>query len=107
MKIGSQTRVLLLISAVVGLLGVNDLFLYGYFTEPTLIRQALSNKVALAFLIEALALLALFLVYVYQQTRSWGQVFKYYLLSMAGSLLFSLPLFLYLQSKPAATHRPE
>lgn len=89
----------LLIFAVVAFLGPNGLYLYALFTDPSLNQQALGNPVALAFMIEAMMLLGLFLWYVHRETRSLAQVGLYLLLSFAGSLAFSFPLFLYLRRK--------
>ena len=100
--ITSKMRILLLVFAVVALVGPNGLFLYYYYSDPGLLSEAQSNPIALAFMIEAMFLLVLFLVMVWQKTRSAGQVIIYLGLSLIGSLAFSAPLFLYMQSKPAA-----
>lgn len=93
--ISARTRAMLLVFAILALLGPNALFLYAAFTEPALMQEANANPVALAFMIEAMMLLALFLGYVWHKTRSAGQVVLYLALSFIGSLAFSFPLFLY------------
>jgi len=92
-------RHLLLIFALVALAGPNALYLYFALRHPELNSQAIRNPIALAFMIEAMMLLGLFLVYVFLRTRSYLQVVVYLLLTLAGSLAFSLPLFLYRQGR--------
>lgn len=89
----------LLIFAIIAFLGPNMLYLYAAFTMPEMNGLAMQNPVALAFMIEAMMLLGLFLTYVYQTKKSWKHVLIYLVLSFAGSLAFSFPLFLYLEKK--------
>ena len=56
---------LMLVTAILALLGPNALYLYACFTNPSSNIEALSNPVALAFMVEAMMLLAVFLYYVY------------------------------------------
>ena len=93
----------LLAFAIVAFLGPNGLYLYALFTDPSLNQQAMSNPVALAFMIEAMMLLGLFLWYVHRETKSLVQVGLYLILSFAGSLAFSFPLFVYLKKRSTAT----
>lgn len=97
-ELSLRTKTILLIFALLALIGPNGLFLYAAFTQPALIQEANANSVALAFMIEAMMLLALFLGYVWVETRSAGQVVLYLTLSFIGSLAFSFPLFLYRHS---------
>lgn len=97
--ISARTRVVLLAFAVLAFIGPNGLFLYAAFTEPALIQEANANPVALAFMIEAMMLLVLFLGYVWTKTRSAGQVALYLGLSFIGSLAFSFPFFLYQKTR--------
>ena len=94
-EFSSRTKLLLLFFAVLALIGPNGLFLYAAFTQPALIQDANANPVALAFMIEAMMLLVLFLGYVWFKTRSAKQVLLYLGLSFIGSLAFSFPVFLY------------
>ena len=89
----------LLFIAILALLGPNALYLYACFTNPSSNIEALSNPVALAFMVEAMMLLAVFLYYVYLKTKSYKQVFYYLVLAFAGSLAFSFPLFMYIQHR--------
>ena len=87
-------RKALLVVAVLALLGPNGLYLYYAVTQPELNQEAIRNPISLAFMIEAMMLLALFLWYVFRVTRSWVQVLIYLALAFLGSLAFSLPMFL-------------
>lgn len=98
-EINTRHRTLLLIFAVIGLIGPNAMFLYYWITEPALLQEANANPIALAFMIEAMMLLGIFLVYVWIKTQSAIQVLLYFVLTFAGSLAFSFPLFFYLKSK--------
>lgn len=96
-------RWVLLIIALVALCGPNALYVYSVINDPSLNTAALRNPVALAFMIEAMMLLALFLWFVYARTRSVSQVCMYLMLSFIGSLAFSFPLFLYFQKRDGQT----
>lgn len=85
--------------AILAALGPNGLYLYTLFTDPAANQTAIQNPVALVFMMEAMMLLALFLGFVYYRTRSGLQVVAYLALTFLGSLAFSFPLFLFLQSK--------
>ena len=98
-QLGRPTRLILLLTAVIAALGPNGLYLYTLFTDPDQNNQALANPVAQAFMIEAMMLLTLFLYYVYRRTSSALQVLLYLVLAFLGSLAFSFPIFLYLQSE--------
>ena len=89
----------MLILALLALLGPNALYLYACFTRPQYNIEALSNPVSLAFMIEAMMLLLMFLSYVYEKTKSLKQVSCYLVLSFAGSIAFSLPLFLFMEAR--------
>ena len=97
LNFGSPTVFLIL--AILALVGPNGLYVYYAITAPELNQAALRNPIALAFMIEAMMLLGVFLWQVYRLTRSWIQVSLYLILSFVGSLAFSLPLFIYRQSK--------
>ncbi len=99
MQMTKKTKYILAAVALLAAVGPNGLYLYAVFTQPELSGLALKNPVALAFMIEAMMLLSLFLWYVYKQTHSWGKVVIYSVLSFMGSLAFSFPLFLYLNGK--------
>ena len=91
-------RIFLTIS-VTAFIGPNGLYIYTLFTDPGANLEAINNPIALAFMVEAIMLLCLFLYYVYCKTKSMKQVFLYLILSFIGSLAFSFPLFIYLDFK--------
>ena len=99
MNLTNKTRLILLVFALLAILGPNAMYLYYAFTQPGLNDAAMKNPVALAFMLEAMMLLVLFLWYVFNQTKSWGQVLLYLGLTFLGSLAFSFPLFLYRESR--------
>lgn len=99
LTINKKARTILIVFAILAFLGPNGLYLYYAFSQPELSDAAMNNPIALAFMIEAIMLLVLFLWYVFNQTRSWMQVLLYLGLSFLGSLAFSFPLFLYKASR--------
>ena len=99
LSISGPARWILLLFAIAAALGPNALYLYALFSDPSLNAAAMDNPVAAAFMIEATMLLLLFLWYVYRSTGSFLQVIVYLALAFLGSLAFSFPLFLYMQSR--------
>ena len=99
MNMSKKTGLILLFVSIAALLGPNGMYLYSAITNPELNQQAFQNPISLAFIIEAMMLLGLFLWYVFKETKSWSKVIIYLTLSFVGSLAFSLPLFLYAHNK--------
>ena len=85
--------------ALVALAVPNGLYVYYAITQPELNAQAIRNPIALAFMLEAMMLLGLFLVHVYRSSRSWTKVLVYLMLSFVGSLAFSYPLYKYMSRR--------
>jgi uncharacterized membrane protein YhaH (DUF805 family) len=77
--------------AAVGVVAVNGAFVYGVVTRPGALADALTNPVSLAFLAEALLMLAA-LAYLLGR---WGVArlsWRWFLfLSLVGSMAFALP----------------
>lgn len=90
---GPKERFWLWTMAGFGLVGVNGVFIYGLL-KPDVLRGALTNPVALAFVIEAL-LLMVAMAYLLAKWRvsrlSWPW---FVLLSFLGSMAFALPIVL-------------
>ena len=92
--------------AVFGFLVPNGAFLYWFVRDPGLLRAALANPIALMFILEALFLTGLFAWLLHRAgvRRPSGLVFL--VVSVAGSLAFSVPATLWLlrknQSRPDA-----
>ncbi len=85
-------RFTLVAVAIVGALGLNGVFLYALVAHPALLRDALRNPVAVAFIVEAfvvMGLLAHFLVRWGVTKRSGG---LFVLLSLLGGIAFALPV---------------
>lgn len=93
-------RVFLWSLATIGFLGVNGAFFYGLF-RPAVLQQALSNPLALAFMVEAMLLMGAlaYLLTKWQVNRLHWVWFV--LLSLLGSMAFALPVVLLWPRRPA------
>jgi hypothetical protein len=92
---------MLLALAVFGFLGPNGVFLYYAFAEPAIFRVAMSNPITLVYVLEAFVLVALFAWFFHRNgLRSPGWV-AFVLMSLIGSLTFSVPAYLYVASRKA------
>jgi len=93
-------RPLLLIAAIAGFFAVNVPFLYFIAFERETYTQAMNNGVALVFVGEAF-LLMFFIAFVIAKLgwKNPGWLF-FILMSLVGSMAFSVPLQLYLISRP-------
>lgn len=78
--------------AVVGFLFLNGAFLYGMIAQPAAISAAMRNPVALAFMGEAMILVALIAYVLHRErvTRLGSAAFV--ALSLIGGLAFSIPV---------------
>lgn len=78
--------------AVLGLIGVDGVFLWTLFFRPETMREALANPVTVAYSVEALALVAA-LAWLFHKWRvsrvGWGW---FVVLSLLGSLAFAIPV---------------
>jgi hypothetical protein len=82
--------------SVVGLFGINGVFLYYAALDPAMMGRALRNPIAAAFILEAvlMTILAAWLVHVSGLQRpGWGW---FVVLSIVGSLAFGVPAFMLL-----------
>ncbi len=99
MDYSTQERFWLWTLAVVGLVGLNTVFIYGLVARPELLTLAMSNPVSLAFIIESLLLMCVF-AYLLTKWRvsrlHWGW---FVALSLIGSMAFALPVVLLGKSK--------
>ena len=89
-------RLLLWAVGILGLAGVNGVFLWAIAARPDAMREALANPIALVFMIEA-GLLVFLLAWLFRRlglTRlGWGW---FVVLSLVGSLAFAIPVALLL-----------
>ena len=88
----SGERMVLWAIAALGCLGLNGIFLYGTFVQPSMINAAMSNPLAVAFIVESLILTGLvaYLLAKWNVTRIPSGWFV--LLALLGSLAFAVPL---------------
>ncbi|WOO41638.1 hypothetical protein [Rubellicoccus peritrichatus] len=95
-----QIRPLLLVAAIFGFLAINCPFLYFAFIEKEAYAEAMSNGIALVFMGEAFLLMIFFAFVIAKSgTKKPGWIF-FIVMSILGSLAFSVPLQLYLMSRP-------
>jgi len=86
-------------ASAVGLFGINGLFLYAVYFQSEQIQAAFDNLYAMAFIIEAFVLLPLgcFLVSALKlKSPGW---LGFLVLSLLGSLAFSIPFSILLWSR--------
>ena len=100
--LSSRSRFLILLFAIVTFVGPNGMFLYYAFSRPELMQQANANPIALAFMIEAMMMLGLFLVFIWRKSKSVAKVLLYLFLSFIGSLAFSVAIYIYRQNQPVS-----
>ncbi|MDQ8204367.1 hypothetical protein [Pelagicoccus sp. SDUM812003] len=93
-------RPALLALAILGFLGINVPFLYFALFRPDVYAESMGNGIALVFMGEAF-LLMLFFAYLIARFgwRKPGWVF-FVVMSLLGSMAFSIPFQLYLMSRP-------
>lgn len=91
-------RIILWCASVMGLFGINGLFLYVVFVHPEQIGGARSNLFAMAFILEAFVLLPVFCFLIaIAKLKSSGWI-AFLVLSLASSLAFSIPFSLLMWS---------
>ena len=94
-----ELRPLLLVSAILGFLLINCPFLYYALIATEIYAEGIENGFALVFIGEAFLLLVFFaLVIAKMGWRKPGWIF-FVIMSIMGSLAFSVPLQLYLMSR--------
>ena len=96
MEYSRAERFWLMVLGAVGLVGINGVFLWSLYARPGALEDALSNPLALAFVVEAMLLVVTlaWLLRKWGLTRlGWGW---FVLLSLLGSLAFAIPVALLL-----------
>ena len=99
-------RPLLLAAAIVGFVAINCPFLYFAFIDKAVYAEAMSNGLALVFIGEAFLLMFL-IAFLIARTGCRPGWFFFIAMSLLGSLAFSIPLQLYLMTKPGSVTSPE
>ena len=97
---------LLLALAIFGLIIPNGFFLYYSLVSPAALHAGLSNPVALVFITEAFLLMFLCAWLIHHMgLRSPGWL-SFIVMSLLGSMVFSVPASLYLASRDARKALP-
>ena len=96
----------LLVVALFGLVVPNGLFVMWLLTEFDGIGAMLSNRLALAFMLEAMLLLVLLAVYFARHPLGPIRWPWFVVLSLLGGLGFGLPLFFWLNTRNRLTREP-
>jgi hypothetical protein len=93
---------LLLLIALFGLVVPNGLFLYWLIYEYDGLASAAQNRLALAFIIDAVMVLGLLAYYFARNPIGRVRWYWFVALSFLGGLGFSLPLYWWLNRRDAA-----
>lgn len=98
-------RRFLLFAAIAGFVLINIPFLYYFFNEAGVYDEAMNNGIALVFMGEALFLMLFFAFMIAKLgLKKPGWIF-FIIMSLLGSMAFSIPLQLYLMTKPKQSER--
>lgn len=92
---------LLLALAIFGLIVPNGIFLYYALVVPSALQATLRDPVALVFITEAFALMFLFAWLIQRLGLRAPGWLTFILMSLIGSMVFSIPAFLYISSRQA------
>ena len=101
MHLTASQKIILWGVAAIGLFGINGLFVYSMAARPWEMREIQTNWYALAFMLEAFLLLPLF-CYLIANAKLKSPGWKIFLLlSLLGSLAFSIPFSILMWSRNA------
>ena len=90
----SAERSFFLVLGIVGLVGLNGVFLWAVFARPDVLQAAMSNPVSAAFIVEALAMTGV-LAYLLTRWRVSRVHWAWFVfLALVGGLAFALPVVL-------------
>lgn len=92
-------RTLLLVMAIFGLVVPNGAFVYLSITRWDLVVSAMTNPIALVFIVEAFALMFLFAWLIHRQGLKAPGWLAFIIMSLLGSMMFSVPACLWLWSR--------
>lgn len=85
--------------ALFGLIVPNGIFLYYFFSSPEVMQAAMSNPISLVFISEAFLLMFLFAWLLRKVGSTQPSGFVFILMSLVGSMVFSVPAALWLAGK--------
>jgi hypothetical protein len=104
MHLTSAQKAILWCLAAIGLFGINGLFLYSIAVRPWEMKNIQTNFYALGFMLEAFLLLPLFCYLIaIAKLKSPGWI-TFLLLSLLGSLAFSIPFSILMWNRNAEKH---
>ena len=90
---------ILILVALFGLIVPNGLFLYWAFAEFSSLHDVMRNRLALAFIIDAVMTMVLLAVYFAKRPVGSVRWQTFVLLSLIGGLGFSLPLYWWMNNR--------
>ena len=91
--------------AAFGLLIPNGIFIYFMLMDQQVAKSALTNPISLVFITEAFLLMFLFAWLIRKVSSRRPSGFAFILMSLLGSMVFSVPAALYLMSRSADKDR--
>ncbi len=97
----NRARSLLAVLAIFGALVPNGVFLWVAFTNPDALWATMADPVALVFIGEAFLLMFFFAWLIHRGGWRPGPV-AFVVMSLLGSLAFSVPAWLWLASRPGS-----
>ena len=92
-------RTLLLLMAIFGLVVPNGAFVYLSITRWDLVVAAMTNPIALVFIVEAFALMFFFAWLIHRQGLKAPGGLAFIIMSLVGSMMFGVPACLWLWSR--------
>lgn len=92
----SPYRPLLYVLAAIGFFGLNGVFLWYALLHPEVMAEARANPISLVFMLEAFVMVGLIAWFISKYGFKKPGWFAFIVLSMIGSLAFSIPAFLLL-----------
>ena len=97
-RLNSYKSVLYIVAAI-GFIGLNGAFVFFALTEPQIMTAALQNPISLVFILEAFLMMGFgaWLISKFEMKKPGGLAFV--VMTMIGSLAFSLPAFLLLHAR--------
>jgi hypothetical protein len=99
MTLSSNQRLILMATALFGLLGPNGVFLYFAMFRRQEFFAAMSNPITLAFIVEAFVVTGILTTFIARRfSGPWGWK-TFLLLSLTGGLGFSIPFFVIINSQ--------
>lgn len=101
MKPLQNMRPYLLVISILGFTFINIPFLYISIFERETYVEAMTNGMALVFIVEAFILMFLIAFLIYRMGFKSPGWIGFIVFSIIGSLAFSIPFFLYLHTSPS------